>query len=86
MEIVCVSVRCGSEIYLKPATDYLLPDTSANFATVIEAARRRGQTALGYRGREAFHQPPRYGVVLNPDRTVPLALSADDRVIVLAEQ
>ena len=59
----------GSEIYLKPATDYLLEDTPANFATVIEAARRRGQTALGYRRREAFHRPPAYGVVLNPDKT-----------------
>lgn len=75
----------GSEIYLKPADDYLLPGTPANFATVVEAARRRGQTALGYRRREAFHRPPAYGVVLNPDRTAPLTLSADDRVIVLAE-
>ncbi|GAA4629483.1 lipoprotein [Actinoallomurus vinaceus] len=76
----------GSEIYLKPATDYLLPGTSANFATVIEAARRRGQTALGYRRHEAFHEPPGYGVVLNPDKAAPLTLAADDRVIVLAEQ
>jgi voltage-gated potassium channel Kch len=76
----------GSEIYLKPATDYLLPGTPANFATVIEAARRRGQTALGYRRREAFHQAPAYGVVLNPGKTAPLTLSADDRVIVLSEQ
>ncbi|WP_354670864.1 potassium transporter TrkA [Actinomadura sp. DC4] len=76
----------GSEIYLKPATDYLLPDTPANFATIVEAARRRGQTALGYRRREAFHRPPAYGVVLNPDKAAPLTLSADDRVIVLAEQ
>jgi hypothetical protein len=76
----------GSEIYLKPATDYLLPGTPANFATVIEAARRRGQTALGYRRREAFHQAPAYGVVLNPGKTDPLTLSADDRVIVLSEQ
>ncbi|GAB2817580.1 lipoprotein [Actinoallomurus bryophytorum] len=76
----------GSEIYLKPATDYLLPGTPANFATVIEAARRRGQTALGYRRREEFHRSPAYGVVLNPDKAAPLTLSADDRVIVLSEQ
>jgi ion channel POLLUX/CASTOR len=75
----------GSEIYLKPAADYLLPGKPADFATVIEAARRRGQTALGYRRREASHRPPAYGVVLNPDRAAPLTLSADDRVIVLAE-
>ncbi|MCO5999090.1 CASTOR/POLLUX-related putative ion channel [Actinoallomurus rhizosphaericola] len=76
----------GSEIYLKPAGDYLLPGASANFATVVEAARRRGQTALGYRRRDEFHRPPGYGVVLNPDKAAPLTLSADDRVIVLAEE
>lgn len=75
----------GSEIYLKPATEYVRPGASANFATVIDAARRRGQTALGYRRHESFPQPPGYGVVLNPDRAAPLTLSADDRVIVLAE-
>ena len=76
----------GSEIYLKPASDYLKPGAAANFATVIEAARRRGETALGYRLRSSFHTPPEYGVVLNPDKAGPLTLSADDRVIVLAEK
>ncbi|TDC44443.1 potassium transporter TrkA [Actinomadura sp. KC345] len=76
----------GSEIYLKPASDYLRPGSTANFATVMEAARRRGETALGYRHRASFHTPPSYGVVLNPDKAAPLTLSADDRVIVLAEK
>jgi voltage-gated potassium channel Kch len=75
----------GSEIYLKLATDYVLPETPANFATVIESARRRGETALGYRRWELFHEPPSYGVVLNPDKTAPLTLSGKDHVIVLAE-
>ncbi|NDU76149.1 potassium transporter TrkA [Actinomadura sp. DSM 109109] len=75
----------GSEIYLKPAGDYLVPGAEANFATLIEAARRRGEVALGYRLTERFHEPPGYGVVLNPDKSAPLTLSADDRVIVLAE-
>ncbi|HEX2314003.1 MAG TPA: potassium transporter TrkA [Thermomonospora sp.] len=75
----------GSEIYLKPAADYLSPGVAANFATVIESARRRGETAIGYRLRARFHQPPDYGVVLNPGKTAPLTLSADDRVIVIAE-
>lgn len=76
----------GSEIYLRPATDYLHPDVPANFATIIESARRRGHTALGYRRRELFHQSPDYGVVLNPDKKAPLILAADDRIIVLAEE
>ncbi|WP_261987342.1 hypothetical protein [Actinomadura sp. HBU206391] len=76
----------GSEIYLKPASDYLRPNTSANFATVIEAGRRRGETAIGYRLRDQFHQPPDYGVVLNPDKAETLTLTRGDRVIVFAEK
>ncbi|WP_026341493.1 CASTOR/POLLUX-related putative ion channel [Actinomadura atramentaria] len=75
----------GSELYLKPASDYLRPGATANFATVIEAARRRSETALGYRLHDRFHEPPDYGVVLNPDKRAPLELSAEDTVIVLAE-
>ncbi|MBC6466830.1 potassium transporter TrkA [Actinomadura alba] len=75
----------GSELYLKPAGDYLRPGTPANFATVIESARRRGETALGYRRGASFREPPSYGMVLNPDKGAALTLSAEDQVIVLAE-
>ncbi|MFE3579657.1 CASTOR/POLLUX-related putative ion channel [Streptomyces vinaceus] len=75
----------GSEIYLKPACDYLRTDTEANFATVVEAARRRGETAIGYRIAAHGDQAPRYGVHLNPSRGVPLTLGTEDHVIVLAE-
>jgi ion channel POLLUX/CASTOR len=75
----------GSDIYLKPAGDYLVPGVTGNFATVIEAARRRGETAIGYRRDVDVYSPPAYGVVLNPDKAAPLALGPGDRVIVLAE-
>jgi voltage-gated potassium channel Kch len=75
----------GSDIYLKPAPDYLVPGVTANFATVIEAARRRGETAIGYRRDVDIYAPPAYGVALNPDKAAPLALDPADRVIVLAE-
>ena len=39
----------GPEIYLKPAQDYITPDRPVTFYTVLEAARRKGQTAIGYR-------------------------------------
>jgi hypothetical protein len=76
----------GADIYLKPATDYLADGTTANFATVLEAARRRGETAIGYRRDHDAYQPPAYGVVLNPDKDTPLAFTAHDRVIVLADR
>lgn len=75
----------GTELYLKPAVDYVRPGTDANFATVIESAKRRGHTAIGYRLGDGRHDPPRYGIVLNPGKNAPLTLTADDRVVVLAE-
>nr|WP_285708261.1 potassium transporter TrkA [Microtetraspora sp. NBRC 16547] len=75
----------GSEIYLKPAPDYVLPGVEANFATVIESARRRGEVAIGYRRARHSDEPPAYGVTLNPPKCVPLVLGDRDQVIVVAE-
>ncbi|GLV79596.1 potassium transporter TrkA [Streptomyces hygroscopicus] len=75
----------GSEIYLKPAAGYLTPGAEANFATVIEAARQRGETAIGYRLARHSDEPPLYGVHLNPSKTAPLTLEEGDTVVVLAE-
>ena len=56
------------------------------FATVLESARRRGETAIGYRHRaDAEDASKGYGVTLNPVKSDPLTLAAGDRVIVLAD-
>ncbi|MCX6551122.1 MAG: potassium transporter TrkA, partial [Acidobacteria bacterium] len=39
----------GSEIYLKPAQDYVTTGVPMNFYTVVESARRKSQVAIGYR-------------------------------------
>ena len=39
----------GSEIYLKPVCNYIEAGIGVNFYTVIEAARRQGHVAIGYR-------------------------------------
>ena len=77
----------GPEIYLKPAQDYITPDRPVAFYTVLEAARRKGQTAIGYRLlSEAGAANRAFGVYLNPDKAAFVTLSAQDRVIVLAEE
>ncbi|MFE0900879.1 CASTOR/POLLUX-related putative ion channel [Streptomyces smyrnaeus] len=76
----------GSEIYLKPATRYLKSGAEANFATVIEAARRLGETAVGYRLGAERGAPPAYGVHLNPPKAARLRLTEEDHIIVLAEE
>jgi Trk K+ transport system NAD-binding subunit len=75
----------GNEIYLKPAGDYVAPGLPVNFYTVLEAARRKGETALGYRLLAEASQPEQsFGVHLNPSKGELITLSEDDRVIVIA--
>lgn len=76
----------GSEIYLKPVTDYVAIEGGLNFYTLLEAACRKGETAIGYRKKElAYNHDAAYGVVINPVKSKPIKLDADDRLIVLAE-
>jgi len=76
----------GSELYLKPAEDYVELGRPLNFYTVVEAARQRGEVAIGYRHHAEAHDPARsYGVRVNPPKSVPVTFSREDRVIVLAE-
>lgn len=76
----------GPDIYLEPAENYLVPGASSTFATVIEAARRRGETALGYRLSSDGGTAPHYGVRLNPPKSESLAFRPGDRVVVLADR
>ncbi|MBB5866804.1 voltage-gated potassium channel Kch [Allocatelliglobosispora scoriae] len=69
----------GAEIYIRPANYYLRPAPGFTFATAVEAARRRGEVAIGYRVAEPGDG---HGVVLNPDKDVPMPVI--DRLIVLS--
>ena len=76
----------GCELYLKPAEDYVELGQLLNFYTVVEAARQRGETALGYRLRALANDATQaYGVKVNPAKSKMLTFSAEDRIIVLAE-
>lgn len=76
----------GAEVYLKPAQDYVLLGQPVNFHTVVEAARRRGEVAIGYR-REALakNAAEAYGVAVNPDKSEKVAFAPGDRIVLLAE-
>jgi len=76
----------GAEIYLKPMADYVKIEQPVNFYSVTEAARRRGETALGYRiMSESHHAEKAYGVYINPQKAERMSFSAEDKVIVIAE-
>ena len=57
-----------------------------NFYTVAEAARRRGQTAIGYRiAAQAGDAAQTYGVYTNPRKSEMVTFAPQDKVIVIAE-
>jgi Trk K+ transport system NAD-binding subunit len=77
----------GSEIYLRHARDYVPPGRETSYATVVEAALRKGECAIGYREADASEDPERdFGVRINPPKAQRVTLGDDDRVIVLAEE
>jgi hypothetical protein len=76
----------GSEFYMRPAADYIAIDRPVNFYTVAEAARRRGEVAIGYRksNRDGSDGRRLGGVVVNPVKSETVQYQPADRIIVLA--
>jgi ion channel POLLUX/CASTOR len=76
----------GSEIYLKPADQYIALGEPINFYTVIEAARQRGETAFGYRIHAEHNDAEKsYGVHTNPKKAELVTFKIGDKIVVLAE-
>jgi voltage-gated potassium channel Kch len=76
----------GSEIYLKPVGDYVGTGEPVNFYTVVEAVRRRGQVAIGYRKTaQASDSSKSYGVHTNPRKSDEVVFAPEDKIIVIAE-
>ena len=76
----------GAEIYLKPIADYVAVGQPVNFYTVVEAAKARGETAIGYRiTAETNDAGKSYGVHTNPKKSQTMTFTGQDKVIVIAE-
>lgn len=76
----------GSEIYLRPAGEYVTLGKAVDFYTVLEAARQRHEIAIGYR----LYSRPSEGsrlpdIIVNPPKSTPVVFEQNDRIIVLAE-
>ena len=78
--------HAGPKLYLRPAGDYVQLGQDMTFATVIEAARQRGEVAVGDRTYALARQAGRnYGVRLNPSKSRSVRYQAGDQIMVLAE-
>ena len=77
----------GAEIYLKPASAYVQTGVAVNFYTVVEAARRRNEVALGYRLlRDSGNKEKSYGVKVNPNKAASVTFRDEDMLILIADE
>jgi voltage-gated potassium channel Kch len=77
----------GSEIYMRPVSDYVAIDQPQTFYTLSYAALRRGEIAIGYRRQRQNDADDRNlgGVIVNPLKTEKVEFTAEDKIIVLAQ-
>jgi hypothetical protein len=76
----------GSEIYLKPAENYVKLNSEIDFYTILESARRKDEIAIGYKiSKLSDNSDQSFGVFINPDKTKNLNFEQDDKIVVIAE-
>ncbi len=74
----------GSEIYMKPITDYVDISNPVNFYTVVEAARQKGESAFGYKLAEEENRAGN-GAYINPEKSLKISFQPGDCIIVAAK-
>ncbi|MEV5428024.1 NAD-binding lipoprotein [Streptomyces sp. NPDC052701] len=75
----------GNGIHLRPAADYVRLDHETPFATVVAAARRRGECAIGYRDHADSSRSPGHGLCINPAKTERRRWTLRDEVVVVGK-
>ena len=76
----------GSEICIRPVRDYVKTGMAMSFYTVMEAAARKNETAIGYRRlKQADNKEDGFGVKVNPKKSDDVFFDANDQIIVLAD-
>ena len=71
----------GSELYMKPMSNYVAIGVPVDAYTITESAARKGEIFVGYRcaGRE------KTAVVVNPDKEQQITFGPNDQIVVVAE-
>jgi hypothetical protein len=74
----------GGKISLSPASSYITTGVPVSFDTVVEAALRKDQSAIGYRLHSLKSEPGEmHGVRLNPSRREEITYSLEDSIILI---
>jgi hypothetical protein len=76
----------GSEIYLNPINQFVQLGQEIDMATLIESAVAKREIPIGYRIQQYSNDFEKaYGVIINPKKSDRFAFSAEDKLIVIAE-
>ena len=77
----------GSEIYIKPVSDYITTGNKVNFYTIIEAARKKNEVAIGYKVVAEESDPSKgYGIYINPKKSEMITTSFGDGIILISQE
>jgi voltage-gated potassium channel Kch len=75
----------GHEIYLKPLGDYVRGDIEVDYVALVDAARQRGEVAIGFRRHaSAEARGADQGVVINPRKSERIRVGDVDELVVIA--
>lgn len=72
----------GSEIYMKPASNYVKVNTSVSLFTVYHSAAQKNEAVIGYK---KFKENDTFEIVVNPNKSNPITFSDKDLIITIAE-
>ena len=71
----------GSEMYMKPITNYVPAGVSVDSYILSESAARKGEIYLGYR----HNGSTKTDVIVNPQKDTPIVFGEHDQIVVISE-
>jgi voltage-gated potassium channel Kch len=76
----------GSEICMRPISDYADPQPGLPFGAYVAAAHKAGHLAIGYRSTGARGKDLASAINLDPPKSKPVNLKPDDRLIIVVSR
>ena len=76
----------GSEVCMRPISDYAQPEAGLPYGAYVAAAHREGHLAVGYRSTGTRGKDLATAIHLDPPKSVAVDLKPDDRLIVVVRR
>ncbi len=73
----------GSEVCMRPVSDYARPQPGTPFGAYVAGAHRRGHLVIGYRTTGLRGRELASAIHLDPPKSAPVDLKPDDRLIIV---